>query len=303
MNYINPYQLTQVEKLSSLVEHRQTFSVDQCEFNLFETREKASDFKLKFNGFTMTSMLRGKKVMKLEGMDKFDYLPGESVLAPSEMLMNIDFPEAEMNNPTQCTALVIEESFLLENIARINEQRVAIVPGYDYEWQINTNDLVLKNNPSITQVSNKLITAFTTDDPFKDFQIDLILRELVLALLRSQNLNAVRLRAKSRSNADPFCAVLKYIESNITEEININHLCKVANMSKSSFYRAFQESYGISPVQFVLEERLKYVKQLLVQDELSVKEVAFAAGFNDPNYFSRFFRKMEGVSPSQYRAQ
>ncbi len=73
-------------------------------------------------------------------------------------------------------------------------------------------------------------------------------------------------------------------------------------MSKSTFYRAFTDEYGITPVQLILEERLKFAKSLLNKhNEISIKEVAYAAGFNDPNYFARVFRKVEGATPSEFR--
>lgn len=303
MNRITPYQLTDINKVESLVEHRTKFSLDFCELNLFETRQKAEDFHLRFGGFTVTSMLRGKKVMHLDGMDGFDYVPGETVIAPSDTLMRIDFPEAEINTPTQCTALVIDNAYLSEKLDLINQSKTRL-PEHTRDYTINLQDLILKNNRELALISNRMLEVLTSNDPFKEFQADLVLRELVLSMLKLQNLGSTRKEARSDSNSSPFHAVMSFIQSQLTNDIRIEDLCRVACMSKSSFYRAFTEEYGISPAQLVLEERLKYAKELLEnQFELSVKEVAYASGFNDPNYFSRAFRKVEGVSPSAYRSE
>ncbi|TNE78494.1 MAG: helix-turn-helix domain-containing protein [Bacteroidetes bacterium] len=301
MEYILPYQLTRVEKLQSLVEHRSKFNLDFCELNVFETRQQAEDFHLRFNGVTITSMLRGKKVMHLEGMDSFDYVPGETVIAPQNALMRIDFPEAAIDQPTQCTALVLDNQYLNQQLALINEK---CAPKNKREnWAIDFNQLVIKNNRELARTSSQILSVIGGDAPFKDYQVDLMLRELVLVLLKQQNLGNLRIDSRCHSNSHAFAAVLSHIEGHISSEIRIEELCRIACMSKSSFYRAFVEEYGITPVQLILEERIKYAKSLLMQDEVSVKEAAYASGFNDPNYFSRMFRKLEGISPTDFKVK
>lgn len=299
MNYIAPYRLTEVENLNSLVEHRNNFSLDFCELNVFETREQSENFKLSFGGFAITSMLRGKKIMHLEGKDDFEYVPGQTVMAPSNSLMRIDFPEAEINNPTQCTALVLDSSYLDQQLEKINSLCITD-EQFKREWNFDQNELILKNNSPLNEISNRLINAFTSNDPFKDYQVDILLRELVLCLLKLQNLTTLK-RTKTDTSSTPFHAVLQFITNSLSDDIRIKDLCKVAGMSKSSFYRSFSQEYGISPVQLILEERVKYAKSLLSEAELSIKEVGFMCGFNDPNYFSRAFRKLEGETPSQFR--
>ncbi len=301
MEYIVPYKLTETNKLHSLVEHRSKFCLDFCEFNVFETHQQAEDFNLQFDGFTITSMLRGKKIMHLEGFDDFEYVPGETVIAPRHTLMRIDFPEAKMAEPTQCTALVLDNHYLNKQLTHINSgwsgSRIS-----QAEWKIDPKELIIRNNRELATTSTKLLQLLTSDDPFKEYRADLMLRELVLHMLKLQNLNVLRKEHKTSRNSTPFNAVLNFISNSLSSEIRIEDLCQVAGMSKSSFYRAFSDEYGITPVQLILEERLKYAKDTMQQNpDVSIKEVAYASGFNDPNYFARVFRKIEGVSPTNFR--
>lgn len=301
MEYITPYKLTDHDKLHSLVEHRSKFNLDFCELNLFETHQQAEDFNLQFGGFTITSMLRGKKVMHLEGFDDFDYVPGETVIAPANTLMRIDFPDAEFGRPTQCTALVLDDHYLNRQLNLINSGWKGSGTSTS-EWKIDTKELFIRNNRALARVSSKLLKLLTSDDKFKEYRADLMLRELVLEMLRLQNLSILRKEHGLDSNRSPFHAVLDFIGKQLSSDIKIAELCRVAGMSKSSFYRAFSEEYGITPVQLILEERLKYAKQLICDNsDLSIKEVAYASGFNDPNYFARAFRKQEGITPSFYK--
>jgi len=72
-------------------------------------------------------------------------------------------------------------------------------------------------------------------------------------------------------------------------------------MSKPSFFRAFKHELGISPVDYVIRERIQLSKQLMSNPYNSISEACFKAGFNNLNYFSRAFKKIEGVTPSLYK--
>ena len=74
------------------------------------------------------------------------------------------------------------------------------------------------------------------------------------------------------------------------------------NISRNYLYTLFKREYGVSPKEYLMTLRIQKAK-LLFSDQsqpLSVSEVAYAVGFNDPLYFSRVFRKITGTSPSNY---
>jgi AraC-like DNA-binding protein len=288
------FALTPHDKLTSLVEQRTSYDTNRCQFNVFETHQQAHDFHLSFPGFTFTSMLRGKKVMHLDGIEKFDYLPGESVMASADQLMRIDFPEAELDRPTQCTALVIENSYLSQQLEYINERSGRFNEFGD--WNLDLSKIVLKNNYELSVVSTRLMKLFADTNPLKDIYIDLALKEFVLCILRLQNLQ----HNEENSSSSKFMrAVIAYIKTNITADITLADLCKIAGMSKSAFYTSFTHEYGITPKQLIIKERIQFAKNLLSNEKLSVKEVSYASGFSDPNYFIRTFKKQEGITPGE----
>lgn len=286
--------LTPHEQLHSSVEQRTSFDTHACQLNIFETHQRAADFHLKFSGFTITSMLRGKKVMHLNGMEAFEYLPGQSVMALPDTLMRIDFPEAQQANPTQCTALVLDSDYLQEHLTYLNERTAR--PSESDEWRIDPAKIILNNNRALAEVSDKIIHLFSSSHPMKEVYIDLALKEMLLCILRIQRLEEAGDVRHSTSRA--FAAVMRHIRENISAEIRLEHLCRIAGMSKSSFYNAFVHEFGITPKQLIIRERLRTAKELLL-DGVNIKEVSYASGFTDPNYFIRLFKKNEGITPGE----
>ena len=288
-----PFRLTEFDKLHDLVEQKTSFDTNQCQLNIFETHDRAEDFRLKFSGFTITSMLRGKKMMHLEGHDDFAYVPGESVIAPPETLMRIDFPEAERTNPTQCTALVVDNAYFQQQVAYINEK---FDRKPEDEWKVDPSRIFLKNSPQLAELSTKLMRIFSGSHQFKDMYVDLAMKELVLSIIQLQGLDALE-SGNLSVRVSPFAPVMEHIRKNLTSAISLEQLCRMAGMSKSSFYTAFTREFGITPKQLVIRERVAYARRLLLDDKLSIKEACYAAGFSDTNYFIRIFKKTEGITP------
>jgi transcriptional regulator GlxA family with amidase domain len=95
--------------------------------------------------------------------------------------------------------------------------------------------------------------------------------------------------------------VRDYILSHLEETISIEALAAIVGLSKFHFARAFKQSEGVTPHQFLLQSRVKRVQELLSATRLPVSEIALAAGFSDQSHCSRCFRKLVGVTPSRYR--
>lgn len=98
---------------------------------------------------------------------------------------------------------------------------------------------------------------------------------------------------------------LEKLEATVIENLGddsfgVNDLSSTMGMSRTSLYMKLKNLIDMSPQDFVISTKLKLAKKLLVQGDLSVKEVAFQCGFSNPKYFSTSFKKFYGTTPTGY---
>jgi AraC-like DNA-binding protein len=95
--------------------------------------------------------------------------------------------------------------------------------------------------------------------------------------------------------------VLAYIADHGHQPLTLAELAQVAHLSRTHFSTTFRGAAGLAPFEYVHRHRLQRAKELLADESLGVAEVAARVGFADPFYFSRAFKRTEGLSQRQYR--
>ena len=96
--------------------------------------------------------------------------------------------------------------------------------------------------------------------------------------------------------------ITEKLEANLDNpEYSVEQMASDVGMHRMNLYRKIQSLYGMTPSEFIRTMRLKRAAQLLTDDpNLSVTEVADMVGFNTPKYFTKYFKELFGVLPSQY---
>jgi AraC-like DNA-binding protein len=290
--------LTHEKSLKTLVENRTIYNLDHCELNLFETYQQSALVPLAFNDLVVTSMLRGKKVMHLFDDPAFDYLPGESVIIPANVEMKIDFPEAELHNPTQCLALAIDNKKIVNTLDFLNERYPK--EGLSNFWQLDDRNYFFYNNQDLAVTINKLIQVCQSTSITKDVLADLAIQELLIHIIQTQSVTSIERGGELTPN--PILNnILLIIRQNITQKINLKQIAKQCGLSPASMYRMIKRELGISPIELIIMERIKLAKALLKDQNMYIKNVCYESGFEDANYFIRAFKMHEGITPKQYQ--
>ena len=108
-----------------------------------------------------------------------------------------------------------------------------------------------------------------------------------------------------QENAEPpvITKARAYIQEHQTEEISLGQVAKAVNMSSYYFCKMFKKVTGINFTDYVARIRIEKSKNLLLNPNLRISEIAFEVGFQSLTHFNRVFKKVLGQSPTEYRAQ
>ncbi|MFB2893510.1 helix-turn-helix domain-containing protein [Aerosakkonemataceae cyanobacterium BLCC-F50] len=101
---------------------------------------------------------------------------------------------------------------------------------------------------------------------------------------------------------DKLRQALDYIQEHLGEDISLEAIANYLNISQYHFSHLFKESMGISPYQYVLQQRVERAKQLLKQRELTIAEITVECGFANQAHLFKHFHKFLGMSPTKYRS-
>ncbi|MEX1377386.1 MAG: response regulator [Eubacteriales bacterium] len=92
----------------------------------------------------------------------------------------------------------------------------------------------------------------------------------------------------------------KIIEERYSSELTLDDISQELSISPQYFSRLYKDEMGINFIEKLTKRRIDSAKKLIEEGEYSIKEICYMCGYSDPNYFSRLFKKHEGISPSMY---
>lgn len=95
--------------------------------------------------------------------------------------------------------------------------------------------------------------------------------------------------------------IIKHTTLHFRQNISLEEIAEVANLSKSAFCRYFKNTVKKSYTNFLYEIRVEYACKLLLEDNLGMTQICYDSGFNNPSSFSQIFKRTKGVSPNKYR--
>lgn len=114
--------------------------------------------------------------------------------------------------------------------------------------------------------------------------------------------NAAQLPEKNTDN-DPIAKAATYITKNLHKKIYLAQIAEKAGLSYVQFIRRFKAATDMTPSEYVFALRLQKARSLLTQTRLPIRQIANACGFENEYYFSNFFKKHTGFSPSAFRKE
>ncbi|NJM78071.1 MAG: helix-turn-helix domain-containing protein [Acaryochloridaceae cyanobacterium RU_4_10] len=158
-------------------------------------------------------------------------------------------------------------------------------------------------DPRLEAIAMMLLTELQQDNLGSKLYIDSLANILAVHLLRQYSASQPTLSVyKGGLPHHQLMQVLDYINEHLNQDLKLTDLATLLDMSQFHFSHQFKQAIGISPYQYLLQQRVERAKQLLKQTEQSIMDIALECGFNSHSHLSKQFRQLTGVTPKAYRA-
>lgn len=182
--------------------------------------------------------------------------------------------------------------YLLGRIDAVIKQRRALQKEMLEKLEQGGNMAGLKNMQMIPEPKKTLsqITSEIAEKEREDAEKAKTLHESDFAFMASQINDKVTAK------------ILKYVTENMgNPDLKIDDIAEAMGMSRSVLYAKIKQSVSMTPIDFVRHIRIMRASELLQQTDDTLASISFEAGFSDPKYFSKVFKKEMGIVPSEYR--
>ena len=127
------------------------------------------------------------------------------------------------------------------------------------------------------------------------------LLEVILLRLRRRNGLVLTAASEERRSSRECDLVRRYIDDHFKENLTLDQLAALAHINKYYLVHAFRKEYNTSPISYQISRRIQESRVLLTNTDFNLSQIAQILGFSSLSYFSQSFRRLEGVSPMEYR--
>lgn len=166
----------------------------------------------------------------------------------------------------------------------------------------NNRSQVIASSHVIAKFIDSLEFYFQNPSLVNDDLLELKIKELILLLLQSKQVDSV-LELITELYSSKKIQIKEVVELHLFSNLKLDQLAKLCNLSLSSFKREFKKEFDDSPNNYMVGKKLEKAQKLLTLTDLSIAEIAYEIGFQDPLYFARVFKKKLNISPSNYRLE
>ena len=165
-----------------------------------------------------------------------------------------------------------------------------------------TRDMAIRviDDAGVNAFLQSMTVFFSDRGTPPELLLKLKLKELIASIVVSRSNPGLSAYLRQVANAE-LPSIPAIMEANCCHNLSIEAFAKLSGRSLSSFKREFREYFGTSPGRWLLDRRLECSAQLLTATNMSVTDIVFECGFEQPSHFSRAFKEKFGQTPSDYR--
>ncbi|HEY7378851.1 MAG TPA: AraC family transcriptional regulator, partial [Steroidobacteraceae bacterium] len=157
-------------------------------------------------------------------------------------------------------------------------------------------------DPAIEALLLQLLREFREDAFCSALCAEAIVQQIVVHLLRRySSLSKVPDVRVQRLTPAKLARVTEYIDGNLAAELTTADVAAVVSMGAGHFAKCFRHTMGMTPHEFVAQKRIARARELLLEKERSIADIAYQVGFSAPSHFSTAFTRNVGITPRAYR--
>ncbi len=194
---------------------------------------------------------------------------------------------------------VIEIKFTVED-----ESLITLLDNMQYKIKCKIHNLCLRLEDLVLEALNKPIlykeivnTGFTKillelirneENPFSD-NIDILKNNTFEEIKDKEGISYILEK------------VLDYMNQHYAEDVTLKNIAEVGAVSLAHLNKLFRDKFNLSPIQYINKLRLDKSKELMIYSDFNISQISELVGFSSVHYFSRYFKKKENISPSEFR--
>ncbi|HAA27321.1 MAG TPA: AraC family transcriptional regulator [Cyanobacteria bacterium UBA8553] len=168
--------------------------------------------------------------------------------------------------------------------------------------QVELRSVLLSHDPQLAAIARSFHAEMNQAGIGGRLYSESLANILNIHLLRHYCTQAIALRKYNGGLSQrSLQQVLDYIHSHLERDLSLDTLANLANLSKFHFIYLFKQSKGMTPHQYVIQQRIQRAKELLSDQKLAISEIGLACGFANQSHFTRLFRKHTGMAPKAYQ--
>ncbi len=234
--------------------------------------------------------IQGQKRVFL-GDEIYTYHALNYLVVPMVMPLDLEITQASPDKPLLGLALELDLTILSELLLNIKSPAK----------MVNHNQPAPFVSPISSNVQDALIRLLRLLDNPADLQVlgAAIVREIYYWVLQGEQGDQLRHLLLRDSGSHRIINLISYLNDHYNEQISINEIAQIANMSTSALHQKFRDITCMSPLQYLKKIRLHNARILMVERGIKASDAGFKVGYTNPSQFSREFKRLFGLPPVQ----
>jgi AraC family transcriptional regulator len=197
---------------------------------------------------------------------------------------------ARWDKPLENMGLSLDPQFVVRTAAENH-----FSPNFEFAEVYREHDALIQ------QIGLTLLAETESDTPSGRLFTDSLIQTLTLHLLANFSTARTAKSANGGLSGYKLRRVKEFIDANLEDDLSLSDIASVADLSQYHFARAFRTSTGLTPQQYLMQQRIERAKQLLANADLPIVEVSLRTGFKNQSHFTTLFRKFTNLTPKSWR--